>query len=167
MSYATPANMQARYDARLLGDLVTDSGTAASASAQLTDANLQAALDDASGAIDAALLNGQRYSATDLSGLTGNSQKHLIRMTCDIAIVYLVDRRAYHKMNETLERIMVRAQGFLKQLKDGDNIFDVPAQIAASVPVTTGPTTQTLVNLNSIRRQTRNYYPTEILPGNR
>jgi phage gp36-like protein len=167
VSYATPTDIKARFDARVIGDLVGDVGTRVDATGLNTDTVLQACLDDASGAIDAALLSGQRYIPTDLAGLTGSSAKHLVRITCDVAMMYLADRRVYAKRNETVEKIVERSLTYLKQLASGEDLFYIPAAVAAAAPVTTGPTTTTLENLNSIRRRTRKYFPTEVLPNNR
>ena len=63
MSYASPSEMKARYDARRLGELVKDDGTKATPVQLDTDTVLQAALDDGHGLIDAAC-NEQAASRT-------------------------------------------------------------------------------------------------------
>lgn len=170
MSYATPDDLKARYDARLIGDLISDQGVQVTGAALDVDLKLQAALDDAAGAMDAAFLQGARYSMDDINGLMAgstNSRSHVVRINCDIAIMYLADRRVHARANETLERIMERAQTYLKQLKTGEDLFEIPAKVAASVPKVAGPTTQQLTLLNTIRRRTNHYFPNEILPNNR
>lgn len=167
MSFATPADLKTRYDERLLGQLVRDDGTKASSTALDTDTILQAALDDAAGDIVSACIVGQRYSEDDLNSLAGYSLDHLKRINCDVAMRYLADRRVHAKANEAIERIMERGEKYIKRLQDGETLFNLTAQVAAAVPKVAGPTTQTLRNLNSITRRTRNFYPDEILPGNR
>ena len=166
MAYATPAQFLERYDERLLGDLVSDDNSQVSPSALLTDSNLQAALDDASGDIDAALITGQRYTTDDLDGLTGNSQKHLIRITCDIAFVLLLTRRGSMDP-ETRRSHMAVAEDHLERLRKGLNIFNLDDQKDAGVVETAGPTRVDLTNLNLMRDRTRNYYPVRQLPFNR
>jgi len=158
MSYATPANLLARVDARIVNDLIGDDNIAISPIDLLTHATVQAALDDASGDIDAALLTAQRYSTADLTGLTGNAQKHLIRMCSDIAFAYLLMRRpsvspdmadAYRKLS----------QEHLDKLAKGYNVFDLTSQQTASLPTIDGPSTVDYSRLNGIPERASGYYP--------
>lgn len=165
-TYATGAQLLERYDARVLGDLVADDNTQVAAAALPANSIIVAALEDASGDIEAALFVGRRYSPADLSGLTGNSQKHLIRITCDIAVSYLLRRR----VEQNPERAAAQAQlaeSHLEMLRDGVNVFGLDPQMDAGKPTTTGPSTPDFTNLNLIRDRTRNYYPAKHLPGNR
>jgi phage gp36-like protein len=170
MSFATPADFKLRYDNRLMGMLVRDDGTKATPNDLLTDTVIQTCLDDAAGDIVAACIVGNKYSESDLNGIItagGASAAHLKRINCDAAIRYLADRRVYTKVNETLEKIMDRAMTYLKDLRDGQAMFDVQTNVQASVPTVAGPTTMTLQNLQTIRRRTQHLYPTETLPYNR
>lgn len=167
MSYSTPAEFKQRYDLRLLGDLVADDGTQVSSAGLDADAVLQTCLDDAQGAIQAALLRGKLYSTDDLSHLTAPSSNYLKRMECDIALRYLYDRRVYSKPSEELDKIEDRAQKHLKALQNGESIFDVARNSPAQTVQTTGPTTVQLENLYSVRRRTQHYFPQTPMPGNR
>jgi phage gp36-like protein len=135
MSYANPSQMSARYDVRRLGQLVRDDGTTAGPAQLATDANLQAALDDGSGMIDAACLQGGRYLPTDLTGLAGTAQAFLIRLNCDLAYGYLVGRRGF-----TTADAQAAAPGYtealrvLEALRQGELIFNVAAAINAGKP---------------------------------
>lgn len=149
MSYAQPSDLIARYDARRLGDLVKDDGTRATASALLTDTNLQAALDDASGMIDAACQRGQRYTPTDLTNVAAgsdplnpslsltNSQKLLIRLTCDLAYGLLVGRRAFSASDTNSQAPRyAEALKLLDLLEQGEWVFTTAGALAAGIPVT-------------------------------
>jgi hypothetical protein len=81
------------YDSRLLGDLVTDTGQRVQPYALLADPNLQAALDDAAGMIDAAVFVNNRYASVDLAGLTGQDLAFLLRLNSDLALILLMQRR--------------------------------------------------------------------------
>jgi phage gp36-like protein len=171
-AYATPADLVARYDARTLGDLAADGGLRVSEASLLTDDNIQAALDDASGEIEAALLQGQRYTVADLAGLTGNSAKYLARITCQIAFGYLWGRRPWSEAwEDPRNEAMSRAKKALELLRTGENIFDVQAVKDAGVPESTGPTRVEIRNLNSIVDRCRlgrnGYYPVRVTPNNR
>lgn len=165
MAYATPAQMLQRFDYRMIGDLVADDGTQVSSANLLTDANLQAALDDASGAIDGALRASDRYTETELSSLS-QTDKHLVRITCDITVLYLVDRRPHAiRMTEILERILARAAQHIEDLRSGKNILDINAHDNAGSPTVDAPTSVEIQLLNLTRYQTQHVYPVTIRPN--
>lgn len=167
MSFATPAEFLERYDARIFGDVVRDNDEQATPAELLTDPNLQAALNDASGLIESACLVGERYTPTDLEALTGNSLYHLKRICCDVAMALLLQRRPSSDPDKDTERLEI-AEKHLDKLRDGERVFYRGDNVdQAGVPDTTGPTTVDLENLNSIRRRVRNYYPAGALPFNR
>ena len=163
MSYAIPADMLARYDARRLGDLVNDDSTRASTGALSTNANLQAALDDASGMLDAAIQRGQRYSPTDIANLIAaggsptnplyNSYKLLVRICCDLAYGLLVGRRAYNATDTAAQAPRyVEALRQLQLLENGEWIFVTQGALAAGVPVPTVQLSSQIGLLSSISR---------------
>jgi phage gp36-like protein len=166
-SYATPTQFRERYDVRTLGDFAADDGTQVSSGGVLTDANIQAMLDDASGAIEAALRNAGRYTVEQLAALANYTSKHLVRICCDLAMSYLIDRRVYGKLNDAQTRIMERAAKQLDDLKTGRDVLEVEGAIDAGVPSVSGPTSMQLDNLNLIARRSYRYYPTPLLPGER
>lgn len=168
MSYAAPADLLKRYDARTLGELVSDSGTRVSAANLLTDANLQAALDDASGEIDAHVLQGQRYTTAMLAALTGNSLAYLKRICCAVAMALLWERRPYNDADEQVaaEQAALQARKALERLKQGHEVFDIEAVKDAGLPSTSVPSRVTLDNLNLATDQARgHFYPRRRLPG--
>lgn len=158
MPYATPADLLKRFDARTLGDLAADDGKRIVPSALLSDANVASALDDASGEIEAALLQGARYSALDLTNLTGNSKQYLARICCEIAFGLLWRRRPWADDQQRLEAIK-RADEHLERLRKGERVFDIVAVEQAGLPDVTGVTLADLQNLNLLRDRTRHYYP--------
>ncbi len=167
MSYATPAQFLQRYDARVVGDIVSDNADQVGAAELLDNANLQAALDDASGDIESALLFGERYTPDDLAALTGNSQSLLVRMTCDIAMAFLLRRRPTKNAEADAAQLEL-AEKHLERLRKGDRVFYRGDDVdPAGVVDTTGPTTVQLTSLNLIRDRTQNYYPARQLPFNR
>lgn len=167
MSYATPADFLKRKDARTLGQLASDSNSTVDPTSLLTDPNLQAALDDASGDIDAALLAGGRYSTADLAGLTGNSAALLIRLTVEVAMAFMWKRRPYLN-SEAADQAIEDAEEALAKFSSGKNIFNIAAVIEAGLPEITGASTVQLQNLNMIAYRCRgNFYPAARLPNNR
>lgn len=163
-AYATSVDLAKRFDARDIAMMASDTGSAvADISA---DANVTAALLDASGDIDAALMVSGMYSSTTLTSVTGNTAATLIRLTCERAIAYLYGRRmlaGYDKYKDFLDRSDAR----LDRLRKGDNIFDLQAIKDAGVPDCDGPTTIDYVNLGLMRDRTRNHYPRRVLPNGR
>lgn len=165
MSFATPTQLTQRCDVRMLGDLVGDDGVRVGLPELLTNANLQAALDDASGEMLAALLQGKRYSSADLATLTGDSQKYLVRLNCEIALGLLWERRGYYE-DDRREEAMARSRKALERLRRGETVFDVEGVKDAGLPSVSTPSRVTLENLNlTVDEARRGFYPARRLPG--
>ena len=92
-AYAEPSDLVNRLELPTIQRLISDDGQDVPAEDLATDDKLLAALEDASGDVEAAMLVGKRYSVEDLEGLTGNSLATLKRITCTIALAYLLERR--------------------------------------------------------------------------
>lgn len=165
MAYASPSDMLARYDARTLGDLVSDDNEQITAVDLTTDAVLLAMLDDASGSIDSELSVGGRFKPADLAGLTGSELSHLKRITCDIAFAYLLRRRGGIDAEKHGANLKL-AETHLERLRRGETIFRIP-DTTNSEPLSTGPTLVDLESLNLTRYRTKNYYPHPRLPNGR
>lgn len=166
-SYASGADLLARFDARTLGDLVSDSGTRVASGSLAADTNIVAALADASGEVEAALLMGERYSVANLEGLTGNSLALLKRITCDCAMALLYGRRpeeAWADRRAAAEQVKAT---HLERLAKGDRVFNVEGIPEAGNPTIGGPTTVEITRLNFIRDQTQHFYPARVMPFGR
>lgn len=157
MAHASAADMIARKRVDTINDLCNDEGHRQSLPELLTNANLSAALDDASGAIDAALVVGKRYSVADLTGLTGNNLALLKRITCDLAMSFLYERNPRQADEATKAREL--AMMFLKKLSDGENVFNLDAPKAASLPTIDGPSSVDYARLNLMPDRTKHFYP--------
>ena len=167
-AYASNSDIIARYDARLLGDLCSDSGVRVAEANLEDDAKLTAALEDASGMVEAALLMGERYTTADLAGLTGNSLNYLKRIVCEIAIYLLEDRRRYNKDDASRIRAFEKAEEHLEMLRKGSHVFNVEmVKDAGLIDGTVGPTTVDLASSHLVRYRTRRYYPRPRTPGDR
>ena len=140
MAYASASDLLLRYDSRRVADLVSDAGERSSNPA--SSPVLAAVLDDASGAIDAACRAAQRYLASDLAGLSGNSLALLKRLTCDLAFSYLVARRGYSANDQRVMAPQAQsASDMLEMLRRGERIFnDTTDAAAAGVTVHTDRT---------------------------
>jgi phage gp36-like protein len=156
LAYASSADMTARYDENVLKDLSSDDGTPA---AQLATATaMTAALDDASGQIEAAVLVAQMYQVSDLTALTGNSLALLKQITCDIAMYRMLKRRP-EKYGKELVEAKKYCDEYLEMLRQGKRVFNVAANIAAGLPTVDGPSARVYERLNLLPDRTRNYYP--------
>lgn len=158
MAYATVAQLLNRKDHRTIGDLVSDDGSQVSEAALASNAKVTAALDDASGMIDAALLAGSRYTTAQLAALTGNSQAYLIRITCEIAVALLYDRRPLYDV-DGFKKAMELSEAHLERLRKGEHVFDVIEVQESGVPSTVAPSVVEVNNLHLLRDRTLNYYP--------
>lgn len=167
MAYADAADMQLRFDVRTLVELVSDTDAAIDTADLATDTKLAAALDDASGVIDAELLTGGRYSTADLAGLTGTSLALLKRLTCVLAMDFLRQRRPgrFPVDLQQSEADQKWANERLELLRRGVNVFGLDEAIAAG-NVAREPLTPTHVQTASlIRDQTQNFYPHRVYAG--
>lgn len=157
-AFATNAQMLARYDARILGDLVGDLGAQVSAGSLATDPVLMAFLEDASGLILAACLRGEKYSEADLVALTGNSEAHLVRITCDLAMAALYGRRYDHQWMDNREKAEAVAEKHLERLRRGEHVFDVDGNKDAGLPDHTYPSLSDSRNRQGMREAVRGYF---------
>lgn len=138
MSYASPGDIQSRYDVRRLGELVKDDGTRATPTQLNSDITLQAMLDDASGLIDSAILIGHRYDPADLALMTGTAKAVLVRLCSDLAYGLLVMRRGYSEQEATrLAPGFGLALKMLDRLRTGEMIFNISSAIEAGHAVRT------------------------------
>ncbi len=157
MAHATPADLTDRFDARTIADLASDTGEPVEN--LNTDAKVLAALDDASGRFEAAVLVSNLYSTTDLSGLTGNSLALKKRIVCDLAMVNLLRRRPERFGAEAIKAAEDSGEAYLEMLRKGQRLFDVDAAQDAGLPDIDGPTTIQYSTLNLIPDRTKNFYP--------
>jgi len=160
MAYATSTDLTARFDARTIGDLASDSGTQVDEAGLATSAKVTAALDDASGRIDGALTVAQIYTTDDLDDLTGNSLALLKRITCELAMAFLISRRQEKFLDESVSRVEAQSEEYLDRLRKGERLFgDVDAATAAGLPTVGGMTAVEYNELNLIPDRARNFYP--------
>ncbi len=158
MAYASGANLVERYDIDLVGDLATDDRESLDRALVPTHPHVLAALDDASGEIDVALMEGGRYTPVQLESLTGYSQKHLVRITCAIAMQLLFERRPGMRP-EVAESIGKTARGHLVALRRGENVFGIPAVVDAGTIDVETISAANIENLNLLPERMPRYFP--------
>lgn len=166
-AYATAAQLMKRYDVRILGQLVSDNGVQVGKSDLGANENLLTALADASGEIDASVLQASRYTVAQLAALTGNSANYLIRLTCTIAYGLLWERRStLLELDEDAgDTAQKRARQALEQLRKGQQIFDIEEVKQAGLPAISTPSITRIQSLNLAVDQARgHYYPNRRLP---
>lgn len=166
MAYATADDMRARFDERSLAEIVADDNSAVDLGDLSTDTNMLAALDDASGMVDAALLTGGQYTPANLSALTGTSLALLKRLTCTQAMLFLKQRRGggYPSEMEAIERDQKWVDDMLTRLKRGANVFNVAEVLDAGVAEREVITVNSVDRAQLMRDRTQNYYPKRAFP---
>jgi phage gp36-like protein len=162
MGYATGADMLQRYDARLLGDLVSDDGTQVSVANLPTNGNLVALLTDAQAAIDAALFVGNRYTVAQLTTLSTTAQSFLRRLNCDLCLIYLKRRRGVFNSEKDGD-LLKECDARIKGLRDGEDLLmqAVDTEAQASTLELDAPTMIPVLRRQTIRNQVRNYFPVQ------
>jgi phage gp36-like protein len=142
-AYAQPADLIQRFDARTVGNLISDNGETVEGPTLVQHPVLLALLATASGDVESALLQGERYSVDDLQNLTDNSNAMLTHMVCVIAFGQLWQRRPYND-SEQRRYAIDQAENMLEQLRQGRRVFTLtgpdPNQAGeAGVPKVAGP----------------------------
>lgn len=167
MAICSPADFLLRYDARVVGELVSDANSRVSAVDLATNTVVLTILADAEADVITALLTGGRYSEGDLTGLTGSSLTKAKRVISDISIEYLKERRG-NRDPERAKGERENALAPLDRLRRGENVFNLTPQIEAGLADVDGPTTLEFQDLNLVRdRVGRRYYPERVLPHSR
>ena len=160
MSYATGEEFVQRYDVRLIGDLVKDDGVQASQTLIPTHPVVLALLGDASGAIDAALLVGNRYTPAQLADLSATAASFLRRLTSDLTLIYLKRRRGRFDPEKD-GALLKEINATLDSLRKGEDLLLLAdqTQAAASTIELVRPELIPVCRKQTIRHNTRNYYP--------
>ena len=130
MAYATGAQLLTCYDARLVGDLVSDNDTRDASPAG--SAVVAAILEQATSKIRAAITVGNRYTVAQVDELVSNGDALLVRMTCDFAIEYLFARRGMGIPAEH-QSIIDASNEVLLALSSGKAVLDIDEARAAGL----------------------------------
>lgn len=115
-AYATPTDMVIRHDARVIAQLCSDSNTALTQTALLTNPRLLEALRVGSGMLESACMVGGAYTPTDLQTILGTVSGSLIKaMVCDLALgdIWRPERlgKIPDKVTVTLDQIELLRKG--------------------------------------------------------
>lgn len=163
-AYAVIADVLERYDARQAAVLLSDTGTALTPVELAASTVLATLILDASGTVETALLQGNRYKPAQLETLTGNSLAYLKRLVCELTILYLIRRRPQGEW-DSKPYDWVNAE--LKKLQDGVNLFNLEDLSAAnaSLPMLSTPSLVAVETNGLIRNRTKHFFPNIDLPA--
>lgn len=151
--YADSVQMVHRFDERTLKDLCKDDGQAET---NLAGNNrMETALQDASGAIDAACQVGKMYDPCDLAAMDGTNLSLLRRITCELAMMYLIEARP-DKYKGSEKALRERTEGYLDRLRKGERVFNITVNTDAGVP--------SLAGLDRFQYDDQNWIP-DRMPG--
>lgn len=170
MPYCTPAQLLERYDARVIGDCVSDDATGVRVDPTdlLTNPIVLSHLEQASGEIEVSLMQGGRYEVADLSGLTGGSLAFLVALCADLTFASLWRRRSWTADDDRGRVVAEAARAELERIRKGEHIFGIPKIVEAGLPATAGPSRVALRRLNMIVDRARPFfYPERRTPNNR
>ena len=161
--YAQGTDAVARYDVRLLQDLLSDTGTKVDPSVVTTHPILVAVLEDASADIDAACFRGGRYTPAQLTTLSGTSAQLLTRLCCDKAMLYLKRRRGkFNAENDGEWAKEIEAK--LESLRSGEDYLMLGNQSTAQA--STAQLDETRITRTQPMRSafnfTQNYFPVQV-----
>lgn len=158
MSYADGDDFIVRYDTRLVGKLLSDTGTAVVAPQNSDD--LAVYLEQASGEVEAACFAGERYTADDLTNLEGNSLALLKGLVCALAFWLMLQRRG-----ESLDKYphVEQQLTLLDQLRNGARVFNVAAVLDSGHGKTQVISANETARLN-LERDRNQMYPVRRYP---
>ena len=124
-AYATPADMLIRYDKRLIGRLVSDTGTPVTDDFALNNnIVLRTLLKEASGIVESYAFKGGRYTREMLQQLYNSNtsgRELLVSLVCAITLYLLWRRRGDPNIQPPKDYVI--AEQYLRQLERGANIF--------------------------------------------
>jgi phage gp36-like protein len=158
-AYATGDDLVIRYDIDLVGDLSTDERESMDRDEVASSPRVAAALGDASGEVEVALLAGGRYSVEQLQGLSGNALNHLKQIVCGLAMAALYRRRPESADREFIESITKNARDAIQALRRGENIFGLQEVIDAGIVELTGPSAIDIRNRNDLSVRMGRFFP--------
>lgn len=160
MPYATANDFLERYDARLIGDLVSDDGTRVEVGDLPANAVVLAVLNDAGATVDAAVYVGNRYTPAQMSDLSDTAAAFVRRLVCDLALIYIKRRRG--RFDPEKDAALLReVNDTLGALRDGKDLLLLTNQSEAQAS-TVELVRPELISVNrprTIQNQTQNYYP--------
>lgn len=157
-AYATGNDLILRYDVDLIGDLATDDRRTLDRDEIATNAVVAAALSEASGQINSALIVGGAYKPADLAGLTGIDADYLAGLVCDLAMLRLFQRRP-EATPDYAEAIRARVAELLEMLRIGRNVFNLAPTVDATILDHDGPTAVALSDRNGLAERMHRYFP--------
>lgn len=159
MGYSQISDLQNSYRTTLLLDLCTD-GNSQRPLSLTSDATVtgvvQAALDQAAGMINSAILFAQRYQPSDLEALTGVDQAYLFALNNALAYWLLLKRvgRGDPPPAETLAALQD-----LEKIKQGERLFNVPENTATQQETITFPSFSALSTVGRLRDRCWKAFP--------
>lgn len=167
MGLATPADLIARCDTQIIGDLITDDDPdtgireRASRDEILASDVVSTHLEDAHALFLAAVKVGGRYTTAQIEALTGSPANYVKRIECDICVQLLFQRRPDKATTEIAKQFEDRAEKHLKALRAGEEIIglDDNTDVDAGLMDTDGPTSLDLTDRNLIDERMHRYFP--------
>jgi phage gp36-like protein len=119
--WATTAQLQTRYDTRMLGGLVTDDDTIEGSLG--TNSVLIAMLEDATSDVQSAVYQGEQYTPAQMATLDNAANPLLVRLVCDLAVGHLHARRGRPTPPSVQDRVD-SARDVLDEIRRGVRVFD-------------------------------------------
>lgn len=147
--YCSTTQFLDHYDARPVGDYLSDTTSRLSRDEIIASTVLLKLLKKSSGLIESALMAGGRYTPEDLLALTGDSLAYLEGLTADLTMWMVLNRRP-NRVGEIPKQCQM-AIDMLERLRGGERILGLQAQIAAGETVDNAIPPDTLLTVRGSR----------------
>lgn len=166
---ATPADLLARWDARLLYDLAGDDGAPVDPGSFADNPRVAAALRGAAGEVRSAVLKGGRYRIEQLQSLSEDDAAYLKDIICGLAMLRLTACRVSTIGTEVWQELRRDLRERLEEIERGDRVFATDDAISAGLPKADGPKAVDYQRMNLLVDRCRGYYParSDDLPAGR
>jgi len=133
-AYADAGDMITFFDARNIGDLLSDDGDRISVAAISDNLKMIQILNGATGRVKAAIRQGDRYTTQQITDLSGESLEYLKYLTCCVAFCMLWKRRPSKDDSTQQQDACQEAAEGLESLRTGQAVFEVTEIIEGSKP---------------------------------
>ncbi len=158
--YATGKQLTERYDIDWIGEMASDDRSTLAQAEVPQHPAVITALAGASGRVNSALIVGAKYTPDQLVGLEGTDDgEYLADLVCNLAIIKLCRRRPEATPVDMIGDLRDETETQLELLRKGANIFNLEANVEATLVDTDGPTAVELIQRNGLGVRMRRFFP--------
>lgn len=169
-TYCPVARFLERIDQRTVAQIASDGGEPVPIGSLSTNANVLAALKDASGLVESAAFRGEKYATADLAALAATDtvgRGLLYRIVADLAVAFLWERRPNKSDGAQPPASLQRSLQWLDDLAQGVRIFPMLEAMEAGRTETRVETREDVEDRDGMTFQAARFFGTRANRGGR